>query len=81
MNVTVRLFGAFRDAVGEGRLRRELPGGATVDGLWAELAAAWPALGAPDAVRLNAVNLDYAEGARALADGDEVAFFPPVSGG
>ena len=30
---------------------------------------------------LSAVNLEYAEGDHPVADGDEVAFFPPVTGG
>ena len=30
---------------------------------------------------LCAVNLEYAEADHPVADGDEVAFFPPVTGG
>ncbi|MDZ7748124.1 MAG: MoaD/ThiS family protein [Halofilum sp. (in: g-proteobacteria)] len=30
---------------------------------------------------LAAVNLDYAQGETPVSDGDEVAFFPPVTGG
>jgi molybdopterin converting factor small subunit len=30
---------------------------------------------------MTAVNLDYARPDTALSDGDEVAFFPPVTGG
>ena len=43
----------------------------------------WPALGlgAEPAGLLYAVNKEYAEPERALADGDEVALIPPVSGG
>ena len=43
----------------------------------------WAALGLgdePDGL-LYAVNQEYAERGRALADGDEVALIPPVSGG
>ena len=43
----------------------------------------WPALGLGDepAGLLYAVNREYAEPERELADGDEVALIPPVSGG
>ena len=43
----------------------------------------WPALGLGDepAGLLYAVNREYAERERELADGDEVALIPPVSGG
>jgi molybdopterin converting factor small subunit len=81
VRVTIRLFGAFREAVGQARLLRDLPPGVDLDGLWRALAAEYPALAALDPVRLSAVNLDYASGDRRLVAGDEVAFFPPVSGG
>src|SRR5712691_3970989 len=40
----------------------------------ARVSDVWPAL-------VYAVNKEYAEGSRELADGDEVALIPPVSGG
>lgn len=79
--VRVKLFGAYRDAVGREELDRELPPGATLDDLWTSLCGEWPALNALDPVRLSAVNHDFADGGQALSAGDEVAFFPPVSGG
>lgn len=80
-SVRVLLFGAYRDAVGAEALERELPAGASVDALWAGLCADWPALAGCESVRLNAVNQDYVDGEHQLAVGDELAFFPPVSGG
>ena len=77
MNVTVRLFAGLRELAGTGRRELALPDGATV-------ADVWPALGLqgnePDGL-LYAVNREYAEAGRALADGDEVGLIPPVSGG
>jgi sulfur-carrier protein len=81
VRVTVKLFGAYRDAVNSEQLERELPAGTDLAGLWTALGAECPALAELDPVRLSSVNLDFATDDRQLADGDEVAFFPPVSGG
>ena len=59
----------------------ELPDGSDVEAAWSALVARFPVLtpGRPS-VRF-ARNGDYAEPTTALADGDEVAMIPPVSGG
>ena len=77
MRVTVRLFAGLRELAGTGRRELELPDGAAVADVWA-------ALGLPGAQPdglLYAVDREYAEAARTLSDGDEVALIPPVSGG
>lgn len=74
MRVTVRLFAGLRERAGTARL--EIEGVERVDDVWAKLA-----LGEEPAGLLYAVNRDYADRARALEDGDEVALIPPVSGG
>lgn len=81
MRVTVRLFARLRDAVGAGTLVREVPPGATVDDVWRSLAAEWPAVAAYRESLSCAVNADYARMSAPVADGDEIAFLPPVSGG
>ena len=81
MRVTVRLFARLRDIAGAAQLTRELPEGATARLLWNTLAAEHAGLAAyRDAVSI-AVNAEYSKMSRRLADGDEVAFLPPVSGG
>jgi molybdopterin converting factor subunit 1 len=81
MQVTVRLFGSLREATGAKELAVSLAGGARVEELFALLArehVAFEKLGA----RLRvAVNQHVVGFEHALADGDEVAFLPPVSGG
>ena len=74
MTVRVRLFAALRERAGWSE--RELDGVARV-------ADVWPALGLGDEPPglLYAVNREYAPQERELADGDEVALIPPVSGG
>jgi molybdopterin converting factor subunit 1 len=76
MDVTVRLFAGLRERAGTGERELELPEGAT-------LADVWPALrlGEEPPGLLYAVNREYAGRDQPLADGDEVAVIPPVSGG
>jgi molybdopterin synthase catalytic subunit len=72
--VKVRLFAGLRERAGYSE--RELANVARV-------ADVWPALGLGDEPEglLYAVNREYANSGRVLADGDEVALIPPVSGG
>jgi molybdopterin synthase catalytic subunit len=74
VRVTVRLFAGLRERAGTARL--EIDGVERVEDVWAKLA-----LGEEPAGLLYAVNRDYVDRGRALADGDEVAVIPPVSGG
>ena len=76
MRVTVRLFAALRERAGAGRRELELPQGATAGDVFAALE-----IGAEPPGLAYAVNQEYAERSAVLADGDEVALIPPVSGG
>jgi molybdopterin synthase sulfur carrier subunit len=81
--LTVRLFAALREAAGVERLSLELPAPPTVAGVAAALAGRCPALAGKVAQGrvLAAVNRRHSSFDAPVADGDEVAFFPPVSGG
>ena len=81
MLVTIRLFARLREIAGTGEIRRELPEPATAATAWASLAQEFPALAPFERTVSCAVNEEYARFTSALADGDEVAFLPPVSGG
>jgi molybdopterin converting factor subunit 1 len=81
MRVKVRLFARLRDIAGAADLARELPGGATVGTVWNLLADEHPELAAYRGAVSVAVNAEYARMDARIADGDEVAFLPPVSGG
>ena len=81
MRVTVRLFARVRDIVGAAEVVREVPEGATLHDVWQDLIAEYPALEPYTASVSAARNLEYAPMKAPLADGDEVAFLPPVSGG
>jgi molybdopterin synthase catalytic subunit/molybdopterin converting factor small subunit len=73
VTVRVRLFAGLRERAGWSEREVEA---ATVADVWETLE-----LGDEPAGLLYAVNKTYAERDRALADGDEVALIPPVSGG
>ena len=81
MRVTVRLFARLRDIAGSADLAREAPGGATVADIWRGLVVEFPEMSRYESSISSAVNADYAKMTVPLADGDEVAFLPPVSGG
>jgi molybdopterin converting factor subunit 1 len=81
MRVTVRLFARLRDLVGAGELAREAPAGATVRSVWDGLVRDYPAIAPYGESMSCAVNAEYARMTTAVAEGDEVAFLPPVSGG
>jgi molybdopterin synthase catalytic subunit len=74
VSVTVRLFAGLRERAGWSK--RELEGVERVADVWPALA-----LGAEPEGLMYAVNREYADRDRTLADGDEVALIPPVSGG
>ncbi|MBA3950085.1 MAG: MoaD/ThiS family protein [Acidobacteria bacterium] len=79
--MTVKLFARLREIAGSETIVRELDGASTVADVWRALVGDWPALGAFDSTVSGAVNAEYARMTRAVNDGDEVAFLPPVSGG
>jgi molybdopterin synthase catalytic subunit len=81
MQITVLFFATLKDRVGSNRLNLELPEGSTLDDLRAALIADMPALNEHLQAAVSAINQEFAFGGAALHNGDEVAFFPPVSGG
>lgn len=78
--ITVAFFGPARDLAGTSSISIDVAKGETVGGLAARLSDEHPRLGAALGIRL-AVNRAYVPLNRVLADGDEIAVIPPVSGG
>jgi MoaE-MoaD fusion protein len=76
VKVVVRLFAGLRERAGTDRRELELDEGAAVEDVWAALD-----LGEQPDGLLYAVNRTYADRDQQLAEGDEVALIPPVSGG
>jgi molybdopterin synthase catalytic subunit len=80
MRVLVRLFASYREAAGVGQILVELPLGATVRDAIAEITRRVPPV-AEVRQLIIAKNHDYAGLDETVADGDELALIPPVSGG
>lgn len=81
MRVQIKLFASLREAVGTGNLERELGEGATVQDLLDDLQGEHPRLAGLTQRSIISVNQEFATPDGRLRDGDEVAIFPPVSGG
>ncbi len=79
MRVRVLFFGVLRDSMGVAERELELETGATVQEV-VERCRAGAEGGVWEALAI-AVNQEYARRERVLAEGDEVALLPPVSGG
>ncbi len=77
MAIQVKYFASLRDRLGRAEDQLSPDEAATVAEVWRRL---WPDMALPDNT-LTAVNHDYAELDHPVGEGDEVAFFPPVTGG
>jgi molybdopterin synthase sulfur carrier subunit len=78
MRIRLRFFASLRERLGPGE-DRVVARDTTPASLWAAIVAAHPEV---RAVRVRfAVNERYVDPGEPLADGDELAVFPPVSGG
>lgn len=81
MDITVRLFASLKDRAGRSQTTVTLTEPATVQNLLEALTRAHPQLTEALPITLTAVNLMYVARSTPLHPGDEVALFPPVSGG
>jgi len=81
MTVTVQFFARARELAGRAGTSMTLPAGATVPAVLDALVRQYPAL-APLAPYLRvAVNQQLVDGERIVREGDDLAIFPPMSGG
>ena len=78
MNIQVLFFASLKEHLGKAETQLELSSSQTVADLWQKLSAGVDAL--PEQI-LFAVNHEYVHADYQIKDGDEVAFFPPVTGG
>lgn len=81
MQLKVLYFGSIREAIGVSHETLTLPDGSVSGDVRALLADRIPGLKALLERSATAVNHSYVQASHPLADGDEVAILPPVSGG
>ncbi len=77
MAVQVKYFASLRDRLGRGEDSLAVAEAVTAAEVWRRL---WPDTPLPPNT-LVAINREYAAPEQPVRDGDEVAFFPPVTGG
>jgi molybdopterin synthase catalytic subunit len=81
MELEIRLFATLKDLAGGSHIQLTVPDEATVDTMLDTVAAVYPSLSMAIRSSLVAVNRSYASPETLIQPGDEVAIFPPVSGG
>jgi MoaE-MoaD fusion protein len=81
IQVRVRLFAVQRELAGQRQVNLELPADASIEAAWLALVARHPVLASGRSAVRFARNGTYADPTDVLADGDELACIPPVSGG
>lgn len=83
--IRVLYFASLRDRLGKEREQLELPAAvANIGDLSAHLAARgdiWAEIFDSETTVLSAINQEMAKPQSPIKDGDEIGFFPPVTGG
>ncbi|MEO8743764.1 MAG: molybdopterin converting factor subunit 1 [Candidatus Dormiibacterota bacterium] len=79
--VRALLFARLREQAGTATEALELPGASTIADVYAALRRLHPALESDRNAVRAALNQEFTDWTATVADGDEVAFIPPVSGG
>lgn len=77
MSIQVKLFAGLAERLGQRQVVVDHEPGLTVADVWDRVAGEQ----ASPTNLLSAVNMEYAPADQIVNDGDEVAFFPPVTGG
>jgi MoaD family protein len=82
VKIKVKLFASYRDLAGKNDIELDLNPGSTVTTVLIQLKELFPKLSERlSANTLIALNTEYASPTHPIQDGDEIAIFPPVSGG
>ena len=77
MAITVKYFANIREKIGRSEDKVEFEEGMTVADIWGRVKGDIR----DSTAYLTALNMEYAVNDTPVQDGDEVAFFPKVSGG
>jgi len=77
MSINIRLFASLREQLGQAETSMNISKPTTVADVWTYISNDKPV----PANMLCAINMEYVDLDQQVNDGDEVAFFPPVTGG
>lgn len=77
MTIQIKFFASLREQLGQSEVTLEAGQASTVAQVWSAVSDGKPL----PANMLMAVNMEYVDTGHPVQDGDEVAFFPPVTGG
>ncbi len=77
MSITIQFFASLREQVGKSQISLQYNTTQNITAIWAQ---ATNNMAMPDNT-LCAINMEYVKPDAMVNDGDEVAFFPPVTGG
>ncbi len=77
----VRFFASLKDLVGDSELEMQLEEETSVRSLFHQLETRFPELKKYQPILMVAINQEYANLDAFVSPGDELSFFPPVSGG
>lgn len=81
MQISVRAFASYREAIGARSIRLDVPNDATPLQVWERLLAQYPRLLDLPRPHAFAINAEYVPETSRLRDRDELVLLPPVSGG
>ena len=81
MNISVRLYASYRERAGQSKFDLEVPAGSVVEEALKTLVSMAPQLEPGFKPHLIAVNEEFANLQYPLSEGDDIALYPPVSGG
>lgn len=79
--VKILFFASLKDLVGKSEIEINLEGKASVRDVFQKLQISYPSLKKYENILLVAVNQEYSNLDTPISPNDEIAFFPPVSGG
>jgi MoaE-MoaD fusion protein len=81
MKLNIRLFATLKDRAKAPQISVDISEPATVSDLLASVSRQYPAIESALQYVLISVNQEYADRSQSISSGDEIALFPPVSGG
>lgn len=81
LKLSIRLFASLKERVGASQISIEVNQPATVSDLLVEVTRLYPGIQPHLQTILISVNREFASRTQPISQGDEIALFPPVSGG